>query len=294
MSVTALDGHLSKQRLETLVRENLHRFPKMRYKLAMRAGDIYYQKMSEEEALRKGFIYEETPDRMLRNQKEVDCFVRDNLSRKMPLDGPQFRMIFQRFKDDDGQEFLIQIWMSHHCLMDGVSGMAVQACFSDEFSPDYFLPFRNVSIFTQMLLRISFPFYLPLVILSAAFTERDDNCFTRGKASMKGELNCATSSRMHIADIKSLAKSKGVTVNDIVLSATSVAFNQTFKAQPVGNSTPSEVQVLIPANIRFRMYQNKNDARMENKFAGLPLRVPLLQSMSECHKVKEVTKKIKN
>jgi NRPS condensation-like uncharacterized protein len=45
---------------------------------------------------------------------------------------------------------------------------------------------------------------------------------------MNGLLNVASSSKMNMKDIKDLSRKMGITVNDIVLAATSVAFKKYF------------------------------------------------------------------
>ena len=52
------------------------------------AGDYYFQKMSMEETMEKGFIVNRDEKTMLKNQDEINKYIQDNINRKMPLDGP--------------------------------------------------------------------------------------------------------------------------------------------------------------------------------------------------------------
>ena len=47
-------------------------YPKFSYKLTYKYGDLYYQKISYEEALEKGFYFEEDPSKILKNKHEID------------------------------------------------------------------------------------------------------------------------------------------------------------------------------------------------------------------------------
>ena len=46
--------------------------PKFRYKLIEMGGDYYYEMMSLEETCEKIFLTPESPDKVLRNQKDID------------------------------------------------------------------------------------------------------------------------------------------------------------------------------------------------------------------------------
>mmetsp|Transcript_1953 Transcript_1953/g.3388 ORF Transcript_1953/g.3388 Transcript_1953/m.3388 type:complete len:359 (-) Transcript_1953:686-1762(-) len=260
MSVTGIEGEFSFDFVKHKVLENSRRFPKFRYKIVNKFGDLYYEEMEINDALDKAVFFETDKSKGFKSQHEVDMYIRDNMNIKMPMDGPQYRMSYYYLTDEDGKETMVQIWKSHHCFMDGVSCMAVQACFSDEYSTDYFVKTNDISKWVHLLLRFAAPFYLPVLLLNTAMTFRDRNVLTKGKKSMSGLLNCASSSRLDFREIKKLSKLKKVTVNDIVMGATSVAFKQYFKLRgdKLGEETakPSVIQCIIPVNIRFSMYKS--------------------------------------
>lgn len=66
--------------------------PKMRYKIKEIMGDYYYEMMSVEETISKVFLTPETSDHVIKNQHEIDQYIRDNMNIKMPLDGPLWRV----------------------------------------------------------------------------------------------------------------------------------------------------------------------------------------------------------
>ena len=71
-------------RAEELIR--MH--PKMRYKIKCIMGDYYYEEMSVEETIRKCVLRPKSEEHKLKNQDDIDQYVRDNMNEKMPLDGP--------------------------------------------------------------------------------------------------------------------------------------------------------------------------------------------------------------
>lgn len=52
---------------------------------------------------------------------------------------------------------------------------------------------------------------------------------------------------------------------------------------------------MIPANIRFGFYPNKEQVKLENKFAAIPMLVPLTENMEGAYsKIQKVTQTIKS
>ena len=87
---------------------------------------------------------------------------------------------------------------------------------------------------------------------------RDKNVLTLGKKKMTGEINCSTSNKIDLKELKDLSKKLKLTINDVVLSATSKAVQEYFKLtgdklgmQPDGQA---KINIMIPANIRYGMY----------------------------------------
>lgn len=76
--------------------------------------------------------------------------------------------------------------------------------------------------------------------------------------------------------IKGLSKTIKVTINDIVLGAVSTSLNKMFKEK---KDKAKDFQIVIPANIRFKFYPTPEDVKLENKFAAIPLLVPLTETM---------------
>ena len=66
--------------------------PKLTFKVKEIAGDYYYEKMRVEETMKKAFIIPTAPEKMLRSQKDIDMYIRDNMNEKFPIDGPLWRV----------------------------------------------------------------------------------------------------------------------------------------------------------------------------------------------------------
>ena len=73
---------------------------------------------------------------------------------KLPLDGPLFRVYFQRYEPED-QDYLpeekraksLMIWKCHHGFCDGASSLQMVLALSDDFNKDYFVKSQDLNIF---------------------------------------------------------------------------------------------------------------------------------------------------
>lgn len=197
MSVTAFEGEcLDEAYYREVYNKFLEKNEKLRYKVVDKYGDIFYEKMDFDLALERGYKYESDPEKVLKSYHEIDCYIRDNINKMLPLDGPQWRCYAMKFKDDYGKVYFIQIWKCHHSLMDGVSCMALAASSTKEYSREYFVKSKDATFLQEMLIKLSIIFYLPMLMMNTLFTVRDRNCITKGKKQMTGNVNVSSSKNL--------------------------------------------------------------------------------------------------
>lgn len=189
----------------------------------------------------------------------------------------------------------IMIWKCHHSFCDGVSSGSLILALSKEFDRSYFLASKDASTFMIMLARILAPFQLPNIARNSMFSVRDSNYFTKKRQDqeLSGKLNCSSSYEdIDIQQIKDLSKYKGVTINDVIMCSLTTALKTVFTEQ--GEQVDS-IKMALPANLRFKFYKSRQHVKMENKFAALPICVPLSSTMEESYKrIHNVTKSLKN
>ena len=69
------------------------------------------------------------------------------------------------------------------------------------------------------------------------------------------------------------------------------SFNVIFKEK---KEVPTHITYVLPAGIRFKFYAKREDVKLENKFTGLPLTVPMVSDMASSYSIiKEATKSLK-
>ena len=89
ISITGFEGEYDEAWFRKLYYDHyLEKYPKFSYKVTELFGDLYYKKISKDEAFKKAWYFESDPNKTLKSKYELECFVRDNMNIKMPLDGP--------------------------------------------------------------------------------------------------------------------------------------------------------------------------------------------------------------
>lgn len=208
--------------------------PKLTYKVKEIGGDYYYEKMSREETMEKAFIRPASEDKMLRSQKDIDAYIRDNMNVKFPTDGPLWRVYTQEYNpiDQDHNNTLgLTIFKAHHSFCDGVSVMCLTLSLSEEYSRDYFVKSSDAKWYEALFIKFMAIFQVFTIFGSTISARSDDNFITRAKTQndLSGNLNVSSSGVIDFRLMKALSKTIGVTINDIVTSALTCSMNTIFK-----------------------------------------------------------------
>jgi hypothetical protein len=113
------------------------------------------------------------------------------MNTKLPIDGPMFRVYYQSYRPTDFDTSLpeslrpqgLLIWKSHHGLGDGMSIMCMVLAMSTHYDKSMFLkPYTRTTPWWQaMLLRLSFPLYVPGILATTFFAKQDKNYITQRK-----------------------------------------------------------------------------------------------------------------
>lgn len=272
----------------------------MKYKVKEIFGDYYYEEMTTEEMVSKCFLKPETPDKVLKNQNDVDQYIRDNMNIKCPLDGPLWRVYAQDYFPDDQDDLPAElktkglcVLKAHHSFCDGVSIMCMTLSLAGtDYGRDYFIKSEDSKWYQELAVKLLFPLQLPTIALKNFLSKADDNFLTKRRVKLSGKPNIHTSKLIDFRLLKALSKKINVAINDIVMSSLSTAMHKMFK----DNGDPNKnIQISIPANIRFKFYPTPDDVKLENKFAAIPLTVPLAPSMEEAFPlIKKASRAIKN
>jgi hypothetical protein len=79
--------------------------------------------------------------------------------------------------------------------------------------------------------------------------------------------------------VKNCAKKLNLSINDLITACLSVSLKRYFKLK--GDNDTKDVDIIIPANIRFEHYQSMQKLLIENKLAFVDFNIPLSDSIAD-------------
>ena len=243
---------------------------KLRWKIVSIWGDYYWKDAPIEESI--DYVFQRIP-KEVKCEKDIESIVNEDLNLEMPLNKPQWRMWYQENYQD---KYSIVIYKAHHSLGDGVSSMNYHMGQGDTWDNSALIPIRKVSFFEKLYMRLSFVFYIPRVIIRFLTIKQDRSILHDGVRKLSGNKIAATSTDILFKDIKLASKAKGITINDLVTSCAATGLKQYFNLK--GDKSKS-INLVIPANIRFEHYGSWENVKFENKFAPVPLVIPLNENL---------------
>jgi len=118
-----------------------------------------------------------------------------------------------------------------------------------------------------MMLRLSFPLFIPLMIWEAIFMKQDRNPLHDGKRKLTGRKQVAISDAFDFKTVKDASRALGITINELMCAALSVSMAKLFEEK--GDTKTKRIQIGVPVNIRWEMYKTYEDVKLENKFSPM-------------------------
>jgi hypothetical protein len=92
-------------------------------------------------------------------------------------------------------------------MCDGISCMNFHIGQGDTFQADALMPFpRKITFIERLLIRASFPFYLPKLAKTFFSIKQDKNVLHDGKRELSGKKLCATSGDIKFPEVKAASK----------------------------------------------------------------------------------------
>eukprot|EP00347_Sterkiella_histriomuscorum_P014567 403360388 len=276
-----------------VLRENFYNqmktHKKLRSGITEILGDLYWKELDADKYIDHCFA--KVP-KEFKNQKDIQDFIEKDINNEMPFDKPQWRMYMQ---ENYQEKYSIIFYKQHHSMCDGVSCMSHHLTHgvSTEFDTTKLFPIKKLSFFERMQIRLAFPFRALFVIKKLAVLKQDINPLHDGKRKLTGVKKAATSSDLKFQDIKAASKKQKCTINDLVTACTATALKEYFELK--GDKETNQVNIVVPANIRFGHYENFETMKFENKFAPVPLTIPLDSDLTKSiQKVSKVTSQLRS
>jgi hypothetical protein len=226
VSVTTLErGAYSFEDFKGKARQYIRDKEKLRWAVREVLGDLYWTEAGSPEQVLAMTI--KTMPKEVRDVKELEEFVNQEANKPIPLVRPQWEIWWQ---DDFQGRYSLMIYKQHHSMCDGISCMSFHIGQGECYDTSCLLPFpRKISFLERLLVRLSFPFYLPKIIWGVLKTKQDLNPLHDGKRQLSGRKLVSTSKDIKFADVKRASKNLGVTINDLVTSSLGSALKSYFE-----------------------------------------------------------------
>ena len=143
MNCVCYDKPIDTEIVKESLRRHLKTKPKFLYRIVEVLGDYYYKEMTEEEVFEKA-IFE--MDGVIENSEDINHFIQDHINKKLPIDGPLWRIHIQKYIDN-GEARTILFWKNHHSFCDGVSIMLFNLALSEDYGREYFVKGKDMTLF---------------------------------------------------------------------------------------------------------------------------------------------------
>jgi hypothetical protein len=264
--------HVPAARMKERFLRSLQALPKLRYALIEILGDFYYQEMTIEEIIDLVFVEVPPEKPLFKNQGDIDRYVEANLNEPFRMGRPQYQILWQESGLADSKE-TVMIWKQHHSLSDGASIISFILSWTDNYDPSYLIPIKEIKWYEKLLLRVGSPFHMLRALAVFMRAKVRLNLLHDGKRALSGKKRVASSRSFDLAEIKQATKALGATMNDMVMACLASGLKQYMEGH--GDMNTDKVHMVIPANIRFQHYSTLESLRLENKFAVVPLEIPL-------------------
>jgi len=93
-----------------------------------------------------------------------------------------------------------------------------------------------------------------------------------------GYKHCRYSDKIPFDAVKKTSRALKCTINDVMTCALSKSVADFLSKR---DDKSKSINICIPANIRWQMYEKYEDVKLENKFAPVALNIPLIHDFSE-------------
>ena len=157
----------------------------------------------------------------------------------------------------------------------------------EKYDIEKLLPFKPIGFWQRCAIRAMVPFYLPIILWESYLRSKDRNPLHDGRRKLTGEKKVAISKEFDFLTVKMASRSLGVTINEVMVAALSIAMARLFKDR--GDDKSNRMRIAMPCNIRWKYYQTFEEVELENKFAPMPLKIDL---ESDVHSALEKTKRV--
>lgn len=143
-----------------------------------------------------------------------------------------------------------------------------------EYDISKIINFPDIPLWKRTILRLMLPISLIKVALIFAALKPVNNVMRNTSTEVfTGKKHCVNSEKISFDDVKNSSRALNCSINDVITFSLSNALAKYFSK--LGDDKTKEVSIMMPSNIRWSMYKTYDSVKLENKFAPIPIKIPL-------------------
>lgn len=169
---------------------------------------------------------------------------------------------------------------AHHSLADGISWLHMNLQSDpDGYDLSKVINFPTIPWYTRWMIRLMIPISIVrLLIMIVTQPPTKNKMRDPRNEKFTGKKHCFYSDQIPFDSVKKASRNLKCTINDVMTCAVSKAVGDYLSKR---GDESKEINICIPANIRWGMYKKYEDVKLENKFAPIALTIPLVKDFSD-------------
>jgi diacylglycerol O-acyltransferase len=196
--------------------------------------------------------------------ERLQTYIAEIAHEPLPADRPPWRIEYIEHFEDGETAFLVRV---HHAMADGIAFVPIIFALMDELEPGPPPP-AAVRLPGSRLGRAVLASALAPAVLLRRFLWRPDRHALHGPP-VGGRKRVAWTRPLPLSEVKTVKNRFGATVNDVLMTLVCGAIARYLEGQP--GAAVERIRVSMPVNMR----EPGAPFRMENRFAAVPLTLPL-------------------
>jgi len=238
------------------------RYPRFRRRVVRSRGRWYWEDDPDFE-IRRHLVASPLTGRV--TAARLQNYIATIAHEALPDDRPRWRIEYIEDFEDGESAFLVRI---HHSMADGIAFVPVIFSLMDEMAPSPPpAPRAPPPLAARALNAVLAPLSIPGVLLGRAIWRPDRHALHGPPVG--GRKRVAWTRMLDLAEVKRFKNRFEATVNDVLMALVSGAIARYLETS--GDQAVAQIRVSMPVNMR----PPGAPLKMENRFAAVPLTVPL-------------------
>ncbi len=156
------------------------------------------------------------------------------------------------------------MFKTHHSFADGLALVTLTCHLQDKYDVSQLPAMRKLKLHEKFIVYATLPFTITFLALKLLFLHRDENPIHSISRPLSGIKKASVSRDFLVSDLKAHSHALGVTINDFIMTLTSVSLKEYLISQ--GDTKTNTIGLTIPINLR-EPFETPEEFELCNDFA---------------------------